>query len=265
MEDSFNNRLLERCNQSNNRLCIGLDIDPDKLPSQISNLSSVEAFTKDIIDSTIDFCPVYKPNFAFYERFGSKGFALLENIVAHIDDRAITIADAKRGDIGNTSKHYADSIFNQFGFDAITISPYMGSDAITPFIEDQNKGVFVLCLTSNSSAKDFQFITENNNQLYEIVADKTESLNKNNNLGLVVGATNKEQMLSLREKNPSLSWLIPGIGAQGGDLETSIKVGNQNGIGLVNISRSIIYAGYGSIDEISKSALNYTEQIRSFL
>ena len=197
-------------------------------------------------------------------RFGAKGFVLLENIVTHIGDRAITIADAKRGDIGNTSKHYAHSIFDQLGFDSVTIAPYMGSDAITPFIEDETKGVFVLCLTSNNSAKDFQFITENNNQLYETVADKTKSLNKNNNLGLVVGATNKKQMSALREKN-SLPWLIPGIGAQGGDLETSIRVGNQNGVGIVNVSRSVIYAGNGSIDEISKSALNYTEQIRSFL
>ena len=141
MENSFNNRLLNQCNQTNNRLCIGLDIDPDKLPSHISDLKSVESFTKEIIDATIDFCPVYKPNFAFYERFGSKGFALLENIASHIGNRAITIADAKRGDIGNTSKHYADSIFNQFGFDSITISPYMGSDAIIPFIEDETKGV----------------------------------------------------------------------------------------------------------------------------
>ena len=264
MENSFNNRLLDKCNQTNNRLCIGLDIDPDKLPSHISDLSSVEDFTKEIIDSTIDFCPVYKPNFAFYERFGSKGFALLENIVAHISDRAITIADAKRGDIGNTSKHYAHSIFNQFGFDSVTISPYMGSDAITPFIEDESKGVFVLCLTSNNSAKDFQFITENNNQLYEIIADKTDSLNKNNNLGLVVGATNKEQMSALREKN-SLPWLIPGIGAQGGELETSIKIGNQNGLGIINVSRSVIYAGDGSVDEIYKSAWDYTKKIRSFL
>tara|TARA_X000001036_G_scaffold252574_1_gene235075 strand:- start:14104 stop:14898 length:795 start_codon:yes stop_codon:yes gene_type:complete len=264
MENSFNNRLLNQCNQTNNRLCIGLDIDPDKLPSHISDLKSVESFTKEIIDATIDFCPVYKPNFAFYERFGSKGFALLENIASHIGNRAITIADAKRGDIGNTSKHYADSIFNQFGFDSITISPYMGSDAIIPFIEDETKGAFILCLTSNDSAKDFQFITENHNQLYEIVADKTKALNNNNNLGLVVGATNKEQMLALREKN-SLPWLIPGIGVQGGDLETSIKVGNQNGIGIVNVSRSVIYSGNGSINEIYKSALNYTEQIRSFL
>ncbi len=265
MEKSFNQRLLDRCNKTNNRLCIGLDIDPDKLPSNISNFESIESYIKDIIDSTISFCPVYKPNLAFYERFGSKGFNLLENIVKYIGGRAIVIADAKRGDIGNTSKHYADSVFNQFGFDAITVSPYMGSDSITPFIEDKNKGVFVLCLTSNNSAKDFQFMMKKKSTLYEMVGDKVKSLNHNDNLGLVVGATNKEQMLSLRKRTSPLPWLIPGIGAQGGDLETSVKVGNKQGLGIINVSRSIIYAGDGLIDDISNAALDYTEEIRSFL
>ena len=265
MENSFNQRLLEKCNETNNRLCIGLDVDPDKLPSNVNDFESIEIFIKEIIDSTISFCPAYKPNLAFYERFGSKGFILLENIVNHIAGRAITIADAKRGDIGNTSKHYADSIFNQFGFDAITISPYMGSDSITPFIKDKTKGAFVLCLTSNNSSRDFQFIMKNDSPLYEVVANKTQSLNDNENLGLVVGATNEDQMLSLREKTSSLPWLIPGIGAQGGDLETSVRIGNQKGLGIINISRSIIYAGDGSINDISESALNYTKKIRSFL
>ena len=265
MKKTFNERLLEKCNKTNNRLCIGLDIDPDKLPSNISDFKSVEIFIKEIIDSTIDFCPVYKPNLAFYERFGSKGFALLENIVIHINERAIIIADAKRGDIGNTSKHYADSIFNQFGFDAITLSPYMGSDSITPFIEDPDKGAFVLSLTSNNSASDFQFIMDNNTPLYQCVADKVKLLNNNNNLGLVVGATNKKQMSSLRKNSEGLPWLIPGIGAQGGDLETSVKVGNMKGLGIINISRSIIYAGDGSINDISEAALNYSKKIRTFL
>ena len=265
MENSFNQRLLDKCNETNNRLCIGLDIDPDRLPAHISGFKSIEIFVKEIIDSTIDFCPVYKPNLAFYERFGSKGFALLENLVNYIGDRAIIIADGKRGDIGNTSKHYADAIFNQFGFDAVTISPYMGADSITPFIQDRTKGAFVLCLTSNHSSKDFQFVEANNLPLYQLVADKTQSLNDNNNLGIVVGATNEKQMSSLRDSTTGLSWLIPGIGAQGGDLETSVKIGNKNGIGIVNISRSIIYAGDGSINDISKSALTYTKKIRSYL
>ena len=260
--ENFNKKIQKVCKIKNNRLCLGLDIDNSKLKN--NSLDYMQSFIFDIIDATIDLCPIYKINFAFYEKHGSKGYNLLEKISEKFDKNTITIADAKRGDIGNTSKHYADSIFNQFGFDSITISPYMGSDAIIPFIEDETKGAFILCLTSNDSAKDFQFITENHNQLYEIVADKTKALNNNNNLGLVVGATNKEQMLALREKN-SLPWLIPGIGVQGGDLETSIKVGNQNGIGIVNVSRSVIYSGNGSINEIYKSALNYTEQIRSFL
>ena len=177
MEKSFNEQLLEKCNETNNRLCIGLDVDPDRLPPNISDFESIEIFIKEIIDSTIDFCPVYKPNLAFYERFGSRGLLLLENIVDYIGTRAITIADGKRGDIGNTSKHYAEAIFYEFGFDAITISPYMGSDSITPFIRDKTKGVFVLCLTSNESSKDFQFIVENDIPLYQAVANKTKSLN----------------------------------------------------------------------------------------
>ena len=265
MKNSFNKRLLERCNLTNNRLCIGLDIDPDKLPSNISGFDSVNTFIKEIIDSTIDFCPVYKPNLAFYERFGSKGFALLESVVSYIGDKAITIADGKRGDIGNTSKYYADAIFNEFGFDAITVSPYMGSDSIIPFIEDNSKGAFVLCLTSNNSSKDFQFIKQEDTPLYQVVANKVKSLNNKNNLGLVVGATNETQMSSLRDNSESLSWLIPGIGTQGGDLESSVRIGNRNGVGVVNISRSIIYAGDGSIDDISKAALEYTKKIRSFL
>ena len=156
MEKSFNERLLEKCKITNNRLCIGLDIDPDKLPSNISDFESMEIFIKEVIDSTIDFCPVYKPNLAFYERFGSKGFILLENIANYIGDRAITIADGKRGDIGNTSRQYARGILQTMGCDAITISPYMGRDAIEPFLEDFNKGVFVLAMTSNDGAAEIQ-------------------------------------------------------------------------------------------------------------
>ena len=174
MDKSFNQRLLEQCEKTNNRLCIGLDVDPDKLPANIKGFQSIEDFVKDLIDSTIDFCPVYKPNLAFYERFGSKGIALLENLVKHIGERAITIADGKRGDIGNTSNHYADAMFNEFGFDSITISPYMGEDSINPFIQNRSKGAFVLCLTSNKSADDFQMIKNNETPLYECVAKKVQ-------------------------------------------------------------------------------------------
>ena len=140
MSISFNKRLIEVCNEKNNRLCIGLDINPDCFPKERgTSIDEVEAFVKDVIDGTISFCPVYKPNFAFYERFGSKGYALLERVVDYIAGRAIVIADAKRGDIGNTSVQYAKSILENMGCDAITISPYMGRDTIEPFMERKDK------------------------------------------------------------------------------------------------------------------------------
>ena len=176
------------------------------------------------------------------------------------------LADAKRGDIGNTSKNYADSIFSYYNFDAITISPYMGSDAITPFIEDPSKGVYLLCLTSNKSAIDFQYKFSDDSHLYEDVAKLALSLNSSNNIGLVVGATKQESMRKIREIGPSLTWLVPGIGAQGGDLENSVSISNANqGIGIINVSRGIIYAGDQSIDEIRNAAINYNEQINNIL
>ena len=159
-------------------------------------------------------------------------------------------------------KQYAYSIFNKIGFDSITVAPYMGRDSINPFIENKEKGAFVLCLTSNKSAEDFQFAKINNGMLYEHVAKVSVSLNIRENIGLVVGATNKHQMDELRDISPKLPWLIPGIGAQGGDLEASISIGNRNAIGIVNVSRGILYAGDGSLDTIVNSAQNYTDQIR---
>jgi len=245
---------------------LGLDLDPERLPAEIgNNLKNMESFAKDIIDATISFCPVYKPNLAFFERFGSKGYALMERLVEHINGRAITIADGKRGDIGNTTNHYATAIFDTIGFDAITVAPYMGRDSIQPFIQNDGKGAFVLCLTSNPSASDLQFSKKDDDTLYEYVAKLSVELNTQNNIGLVVGATNPTQMESLRKISPNLSWLIPGVGAQGGDLEASISIGNKNGIGIVNVSRGILYAGNGSLDDIVESAQNYTNKIREIL
>ena len=262
----FNYKLKLFCKEKHNRLSIGLDLDPDKLPENIGkNILNIRDFLKDIIDSTISFCPVYKPNLAFYERFGSKGYGLLEFLVEYINGRAITIADGKRGDIGNTSKQYAYSIFYNIGFDSITVSPYMGSDSIIPFIEDEEKGAFVLCLTSNKSALDFQYASIDNDKLYENVAKLSVHLNQNKNVGLVVGATNEKQMNDLRVISPQLPWLIPGIGAQGGNLEASILIGNRNATGIINVSRGILYAGDGSLDSIVESAQSYTTKIRRYL
>ena len=266
MSSSFNNKLKSICELRKNRLCLGLDLDPEKLPIEIGNdLENMESFAKDIIDATISFCPVYKPNLAFFERFGSKGYALMERLVEHINGRAITIADGKRGDIGNTTNQYATAIFDTIGFDAITVAPYMGRDSINPFIQNDEKGAFVLCLTSNASASDLQFSKKGNDTLYEYVAKLSVELNTKNNIGLVVGATNPSQMDSLRDISSGLSWLIPGIGAQGGDLVASISIGNKNGVGIVNVSRGILYAGNGSLDAIVESAQNYTNQIREIL
>ena len=266
MKKSFNNRLKEHCELKNNRLCIGLDIDPQKANLKTSSdLSNIIDFTKDVVDATIDICPIYKFNLAFYECYGSKGYNWMEKIVQHIDTRALTIADGKRGDIGNTAKKYADSLFNYFGFDSVTLSPYMGIDSIAPFIEDETKGSFVLCLTSNKGAADFQYNSYNNEPLFISVAKFCKELNKKNNIGIVVGATKPESMKQISEHSSGLSWLIPGIGAQGGDLKSSINISNKNGLGIINVSRGILYANEGSINCISNAAMDYTEEIRKYL
>ena len=266
MENSFNNRLQEICKLKNNRLCIGLDIDPKKIKEKIqSDFLSIIDFTKDIVDATIDLCPVYKLNLAFYECYGSKGYDWMGKIVDHIGSRSITIADGKRGDIGNTAIKYADSLFNHFGFDSVTLSPYMGIDSIIPFIEYESKGSFVLCLTSNRGANDFQYNLSNNEPLFISVSKFCRDLNDKNNLGIVVGATKSESMNLISDNSKGLSWLIPGIGAQGGNLKSSVKISNKNGIGIINVSRAILYAGDGSIECIKQSAQDYTKEIRKFL
>ncbi len=228
MKTNYYNRLEVCCQTKQSHLCIGLDFDLDKMINKnIQDLSSLEGFIKDVIDCTYDICAVYKPNFAFYEKYGPSGMKLLENIVSHIDKRSLVIADAKRGDIGNTSANYAQSIFEYYDFDAITIAPYMGTNSIEPFIYNPEKGVYLLCLTSNPSAIDFQYKLSNGSYLYEDVAKLALSLNENNNLGLVVGATKKEEMKKIREVAPSLNWLVPGIGAQGGSLEESVRISNK--------------------------------------
>lgn len=266
MEISFNNRLEKACDDKGTVLCIGLDVDYSKLPSsKEKELDYLERFSKEVIDCTIDLCPVYKINLAFYERYGSCGLKWLENLMAYINGRAIVIADAKRGDIGNTSIQYARSLFNTMGFDAATISPYMGSDSIFPFIEDKTKGAFVLALTSNAGAADFQYFTDGTHALFQKVTNLVKDLNKMNNLGIVVGATKADMMKSLRKSSKGLSWLIPGIGAQGGDLKQSVEIGNSNGIGLINVSRGILYAGSSTQDDIRNAVQSYNHRIKDYL
>ena len=266
MKYSYYQRLKNMCDAKNSYLCIGLDFDLDKMKNKnVKDLVSLESFIKDVIDSTYDLCAAYKPNFAFFEKYGPSGMSLLENVVEHIDSRSITIADAKRGDIGNTSACYAQSVFEHYNFDAVTIAPYMGTDSIIPFIENSENGAYLLCLTSNTSAMDFQYKNSNGSMLYEDVAKLASKIN-NDNLGLVVGATKNDHMQQIRDIAPNLNWLIPGIGNQGGDLESSVRVSNsKQGSGLINVSRSIIYAKNQDLDDIRKSASKYNESINQFL
>ena len=261
---AFNKQLSEICKSKNNRLCIGLDIDNRKLVN--NSISYMDGFIKDIIESTIDLCPIYKINLAFYERLGKAGYDILCKIPEYINNRAVTIADAKRGDIGNSSKYYAEAIFQTLNYNAITISPYMGEDSIKPFCEYSDKGVFILCLTSNLGSNNFQNKKINDKELYIHVAELAVKMNVNDNIGLVVGATKSEQMEIIKEYSFNLPWLIPGVGFQGGSLENSILIGSKNkSTPIINVSRGIIYAGNGSINDIIIATEEYTKKIRSIL
>ena len=260
---TFNQKLKQICVDKNNRIRIGIDVDNEKLSNP--SLSYMEGYIKDIIDCTIDHCPIYKINFSFYEKHGSSGYKILEKIPDFINGRAITIADAKRGDIGNTSKNYADSVFSYYNFDAITISPYMGRDAIEPFIKNPDKGVFILSVTSNPSARELQEHGGTSNPLYKKVIQLAVELNQGDNIGLVVGATQIAVMEDIRKQSKGMPWLIPGVGFQGGDLETALNISHKHGMGIINVSRSIIYAGNQSLDEIRNAAINYNEQINKIL
>ena len=260
---SFNQNLKKQCLIKNNRLCLGLDLDNKWLEND--SLDYMEGFIKDIIDATIDLCPVYKINFSFFERYGYRGYKILENIPSFIQNKAITIADAKRGDIGNSSKYYAESIFDYLNYDSITVSPYMGFDSIFPFVEYKDKGVFILALTSNPGSEDFQKNISKSNELYKQVINFSNNLNKYNNVGLVIGATNNDYLNEVDKASNSLPWLMPGIGFQGGNLKRSIAVGEQNFLSLINVSRGILRSGDGSISAIRQAAKDYTVKIRENL
>ena len=261
---SFNKLLKNHCILKNNRLCLGLDVDNQNLKN--TSLDYMGKYIEDIIDATIEICPVYKFNFAFYERHGSKGFFLLENLQSYIGNKAITIADAKRGDIGNSSKYYAEAIFKQFNFDSVTVAPYMGEDSIKPFVEfDKDKGVFILALTSNEGSSDFQKQLIKDNELYKLVIELSNKMNIKNNIGIVVGATNEKHLIDVDKVSRNLPWLMPGIGFQGGNLKKSILTGEKNYLSLINISRGILLFKNGTIDNIREAVENYTSEIREIL
>jgi orotidine-5'-phosphate decarboxylase len=207
----------------------------------------VLSFNKAIIDATREYCVAYKPNLAFYEVLGTKGWEILAETVEYIGKDHFTIADAKRGDIGNTSDYYARTFFNTYGFDSVTVAPYMGRDSVEPFLKHPGKWAIVLALTSNAGAFDFETLQTEGRPVYEHVLEKVSSWGADDNTMFVVGATRAEMLAEIRRVVPTHFLLVPGVGAQGGSLEEVMKFGMNSDVGLlVNASRSILYASSGS-------------------
>lgn len=244
---NFIDKLLAAARKNKSWLCVGLDPIPQYMPPV-----DLLTFNKSIIDNTADLVCAYKPNMAFYEALGLDGLKALEKTLEYIPENIPVIGDAKRGDIGHTAEAYARALFEVWSFDAATVNPYFGYDSLTPFFSYKEKGIFILCKTSNPGSGDFQDIPVQQNRdeaipLWEIVALKTRQWNVEGNLGLVVGATYPEQLKHLRELCPEMPILIPGIGTQGGDLELAVSYGadKKRENAIINMSRGIIYASKG--------------------
>jgi orotidine-5'-phosphate decarboxylase len=254
----FIDKLLNASRRNKSWLCIGLDPDPELMPKV-----EVLQFNKAIIEATCDLVCAYKPNLAFYEALGTEGLVILEKTIKCMPGHIPVIGDAKRGDIGNTAKAYARALFSVLGFDAATVNPYLGFDSIEPFINYQDKGVFILCRTSNKGAADFQNLCTDGLPLYEVVAKKAKEWNIHGNIGLVVGATYPEELKRVRSICPEMPLLIPGIGPQGGDLASAVGYGadarGENAI--INVSRQILYASREK--DFARAARNVAEKLRN--
>jgi orotidine-5'-phosphate decarboxylase len=240
-------QLIEQIHLKKSFLCIGLDVDLEKIPPHLRNQEDpIFAFNKAIIDATHHLCVAYKPNTAFYEAYGIKGWKSLEKTIKYINEKhpeIFTIADAKRGDIGNTSSMYAKAFFEDLAFDSVTVAPYMGKDSVEPFLAFKNKHTILLALTSNQGAFDFQTKSVDGKELYKQVLETSKSWKNAENLLYVVGATKAEYFKEIRKIVPTSFLLVPGVGAQGGSLQEVCKYGMTDTIGLlINSSRGIIYA-----------------------
>ncbi len=252
-------------------LCVGLDTDIEKIPAHLRNEKDpVFTFNKAIIDATADYAIAYKPNLAFYECQGARGWESLQKTLDYIPKEIFTIADAKRGDIGNTSSMYASTFFHHLHFDSVTVAPYMGADSVRPFLEFKDKWVILLALTSNLGSEDFQrlVLQENGEQLYEKVIKTSKQWGSDDNMMYVVGATKAAQLAHIRKMIPDHFLLIPGVGAQGGNLEEVSKNGMNKQCGLlVNASRSIIYAGSGAdfAQKAKKEAAAMQQEMEKYL
>ena len=262
-------QLVKAITDKRNFLCVGLDTAVNLIPPHLgSSYQSIITFNKCIIDATKDHCVSYKINTAFYEAMGSKGWDIIGETLNYIPDTHFTIADAKRGDIGNTSSQYAKTFFETFNFDSVTVAPYMGEDSIRPFLEYENKVTIVLGLTSNKGAFDFQYQLIDGEPLYLKVIKKVAEWGTKDNLMFVVGATKANDLSIIRKHIPEHFLLIPGVGAQGGSLEEVAKYGLNKEAGLlVNLSRAIIYASQGEDYEkaATDEAYRYASQMNTIL
>ena len=240
--------LTQQIHTKKSYLCVGLDSDLQKIPSHLfKEKDPIFEFNKQIIDHTLEFAVAYKPNIAFYEALGPAGWETLQKTIDYLPEEVFTIADAKRGDIGNTSAMYAKAFFEKMNFDSITVAPYMGSDSVEPFLTFKDKWVILLALTSNVGAQSFQFEqSEDEKPLYQKVIEESQKWGNHENMMYVIGATRNDQFTHIRKLIPDHFLLVPGVGAQGGSLEDISKTGlNKNGGLLVNSSRGIIYADSG--------------------
>jgi orotidine-5'-phosphate decarboxylase len=253
-------------------LCVGLDPEISKLPASVARSDDpIFEFNRRIIDATHRYTAAYKPNFAFYESYGQKGMAALDKTVRYInklDTNIFIIADAKRGDIGNTSKIYARAVFSEMPFDAITVAPYMGEDSVTPFLSYPGKWAIILALTSNKGADDFQYHTDKGQKLFERVLTISQKWGTTDNIMYVVGATRAEMLADIRKIVPDHFLLVPGVGAQGGSLAEVVKYGMNKQCGLlVNSSRAIIYADSSEhfAETAGKKAREMQEEMATYL
>ena len=259
---SFRDRLQAVSDQNSSLLCIGLDPDPAEMGNR-----DIADFCTAIIDATIDLVCAYKPNIAFYEAHGSAGYAALEKIIAHVNGRVPLLGDAKRNDIGNSARFYARGLFETMGFDAVTVNPFLGKDSLQPFLDYQDKGVFILCRTSNPGGADLQGLTTTHNgvvmPLYEAVAHMSREWDTNGTIGLVTGATYPSEAQRIREICPDMPFLVPGVGTQGGELESALNatLDADGGGVLVNSSRGILYASTGP--DFAEAARAAAEDLRA--
>lgn len=261
--------LISEIKRKKSFLCVGLDTDINKIPASLQKEKDpVFAFNKIVIDQTSDLCVAYKLNAAFYEQNGTSGWESFRKTEEYIPQGIFKIADAKRGDIGNTSKQYAKAFFEQMNFDAITVSPYMGYDSISPFMEFENKWVIILALTSNKGSLDFQMLRVGDEFLYEKVLKTSSEWGSTGNIMFVVGATHPEAFLPIRQIIPDHFMLIPGVGAQGGSIDDIGKYALNKDTGvLVNVSRGILFPGDDADfpANIKKAALDYQKQMLKWI